>query len=110
MRYRIEVPDPSKIARRMEKVWEGDVLPELSKTIKEDCNTYVRMQSGDLARSADIEDGGKKITWNTPYAKRVYYTGTPRTDVNPSASLRWGEKAIRQHKSEWVTEANNLLK
>lgn len=110
MRYRIEVPDPSKIARRMEKVWESAVLPTLSQDIKNDCNVYVRMQSGDLARSADIEDGGKKVTWNTPYAKKVYYTGTPRININPSASLRWCEKAIRRFKSDWVARANSLLK
>ena len=107
---KIVIDNPSKIASDMEQVWEGKVLPKLAQTIKEDCNRYVRMQSGALARTATPEDGGKKITWNTPYAKRVYYTGTPKTNVNPGASLRWCEKATRQHKSEWVAEANNLLK
>lgn len=110
MKYRIEIPNKDKIVQDARKAWESKVLPTLAKEIKEDCNVYVRRQSGDLARSADIEDGGKKVTWNTPYAKKVYYTGTPRTDVNPNASLRWCEKAIRRFKSEWVARANSLLK
>lgn len=110
MKYRIVVENPSKIVNNMRKAWEGNVLPKLSQTIKDDCNVYVRMQSGELARSADIEDGGKQITWSTPYAKKVYYTGTPRTDVNPSASLRWCEVATRKHKAKWAGEANKLLK
>ena len=95
---------------RLKRAWDGKVMPQLAEQLMSDCNTYVRMQSGELADSIQKENGGKLISWNTGYAKRVYYTGTPRKNVNPNASLRWCEKAIRNHKGEWVAEGNKLLK
>ena len=106
---RVKFFSKSGTVRRLQSVWDNQVMPKLSDTIMEDCNEYVRMQSGELADSIAKEQNGKRITWNTAYAKRVYYTGTPRKNVNPNASLRWCEKATREHKGEWVNEANALL-
>lgn len=107
---RIHFYNKRRTVNRLRGVWDNEVMPKLADTIMEDCNTYVRMQSGELADSIAKEQNGKRITWSTAYAKRVYYTGTPRTNVNPNASLQWCEKAKREHKGEWVEEANNLLR
>lgn len=106
----IKVTSPALTASRMQRIWQDSVSSKVADTILEDCNVYVRMQSGDLADSAKKEENGKKITWNTPYAKRVYYTGTPKKNVNPLASLRWCEQAKRMHQNEWAEEASELFK
>lgn len=106
---KIKVHNPGMTAARLKQVFNAGVLPILSEQILTDCNTYVRMQSGNLADSAHTEAGGKRIVWSTGYAKRVYYTGTPRKNVNPNASLRWCEKAKRQHGAEWARQASKLV-
>jgi len=110
MRYKVVINDPRAIVKEKKRVWESRVLPKLADVMLADCNTYARMQSGDLIRVGTPENGGKQLVWDTPYAKKVYYTGTPSKARNPNASLRWCEVAKRKHKQEWVDMANNLLK
>ncbi len=50
-----------------------------------------------------------KAVWDTPYAKRVYYTGTPSKDVNPEASLHWAEKGVSTYKKELDQVAQNAF-
>ena len=38
--------------------------------------------------------------WDTPYAKRRYYTGTPSKDKNQNASLQWVKKGVNTYKKE----------
>lgn len=68
-----------------------------------DCNYYCRQDQGILIDSSRIDQHGMTLTasWNTPYAKRVYYTGTPSKQVNPNASLQWCEKAKDTYGKEW---------
>lgn len=68
-----------------------------------DCNYYVRYDQGTLRQSArtDLKGDVLEISYNTVYAKRVYYTGTPSTDVNPNASLQWCQKAADKWSDEW---------
>lgn len=65
-------------------------------------NRFVREDQGTLKDSALIASRPKEglAIWDTPYAKRVYYTGTPSTDVNPNASLMWAEKGVKTYKKE----------
>ena len=107
---RIKLNKAGLTADRLKRVFEKGVLPQLSEEILSDCNTYVRRQDGTLADSAHTERGGKDIVWNTKYAKKVYYTGIPRTNVNPNASLRWCEVAKRAHGEKWGQSASKLLK
>lgn len=100
----------SAIVGRLEKSFDKNVLPVLAEQIMSDCNTYVRKQDGTLADSAHLERGGKDIVWSTKYAKKVYFTGIPRTNVNPNASLRWCEVAKRAHSEEWAEKGTKLLK
>lgn len=68
-----------------------------------DCNYFCREDEGTLKDSAQSNVSGVKMeaTWNTPYARRVYYTGTPSKDKNENASLRWAEKAKNRFKKDW---------
>lgn len=95
---------------KLRSAYEHGALPTVAEQILSDCNTYVRMQDGTLADSARVEDGGKRITWNTPYAKKVYFTGTPRKNVNPKATLRWCEAAERRFSKQWADLATKLVK
>ena len=84
-------------------------LPVVAETIMADCNTYCRVDQGTLRESARVESGGKIITWNTPYAKRVYYTGTPSKDENANASLLWCERAKGAHAKDWGKRIEKCL-
>ena len=68
-----------------------------------DCNYFCRQDQGTLIDSSQAKPNGLtlEISWNTPYAKRVYYTGNPSKNVNPNASLQWAEKAKNTYGKEW---------
>lgn len=106
---KVIIYDPTMTAARLRaRFWS--IAPQLGEVIKAGCNEYVRMQTGVLKNSARVENGGHKITWNTRYAKRVYYTGSPRKNVNPNASLRWCEKGKIEHGAEWGRVATDLVR
>lgn len=50
-----------------------------------------------------------KAVWDTPYAKRMYYTGTPSKDKNPDASLQWAKKGVDTHQKELKQVAQNAF-
>ena len=74
-------------------------------------NVYVREDQGILKNSALIASRPKDgvAIWDTPYAKRVYYTGTPSKDVNPDASLMWAEKGVNEHREAINKVAQNAF-
>ena len=102
--------DPASVAARLRARWQRG-LPELSARILADCNRYARDDSGALIRSSrtasNLAEG--RLAWCTAYARRVYYTGTPRTRRNGGASLRWCEKAKTLHGSQWAAFAAQQL-
>lgn len=71
-----------------------------------DSNRYVKIDQGTLRDSGRVEGEGieKAISWNTPYALRQYYTGTPidhgKNEGEPS--LQWAHKAQRLHGKNWL--------
>jgi hypothetical protein len=79
-----------------------------------DCNFYVRVFTGTMKATSQTEsivrDNTLSVIWDTPYAKRVYYTGTPQTDYNANASLMWAEKAAKRWKHEWEAILQKGLK
>ena len=107
---RIDIKNPAATTRRIANAIQNRVIPVVAEQILTDSNTYVRMQDGTLANSAHTEAKGRRIVWSTRYAKKVYYTGIPRTNRNPLASLRWFEKAKRNHLGEWIAQANELTR
>lgn len=78
-------------------------LPIVTRAFVDDANIYCREQTGQLLESSYIAsdfDKGLAI-WDTEYAKRVYYTGFPATNVNPLASLMWGHKALELNRDKY---------
>lgn len=43
-----------------------------------------------------------QVIWDTPYAKRQYYTGKPSHDVNVNASILWAQKAADKYRGDWA--------
>lgn len=74
-------------------------------------NIFVREDQGTLKDSALIasrpQDG--LAIWDTPYAKKTYYTGTPSKDKNPDASLMWAEKGVKTYRKELNQVAQNAF-
>ena len=94
--------DRARIAARI-NAGIASAIPAVSEQALADCNEYCRVDQGQLKESSqtasDVKAG--KLAWNTPYARRVYYTGTPSKDQNPNASLMWCETAHDAHGKEW---------
>lgn len=98
------------IKLKVNSAWKKTLVP-LAEQALTDCNYYVRQQTGALRSSsltASIPREGLLI-WNTPYAKRVYYTGSPSKEVNPNASLMWCEKAHAERGRDWQKIAQRLF-
>lgn len=81
---------------------EKKMVPAVTEAVIQYGNIFVREDQGVLKNSALISSRPQegKAVWDTPYAKKVYYTGTPVTDVNPDASLMWVEKGVNTYKKE----------
>lgn len=67
-----------------------------------DCNTYVKHLEGALEDSSQHSVNGLvlKLSWDTPYAKRQWYTGTPSATskmYHPKASTQWAEHAAMEY-------------
>lgn len=84
----------------------------LSTHILADANKHVRAHSWELKRSSERASVPAKgeLVWNTPYAKRVYYTGTPSHDENPDAELMWVHVARDRYGKDWLVIFENLAK
>lgn len=108
-KIRVEV-NSAQVAGRVQGKWRAGRY-RLCAVIRDDCNRYVRFDKGTLRNSSlsasRLAEG--LIIWNTPYARRVYYTGTPRTTVNPNASLQWCEKAKDAHQKKWRKMAAEIV-
>lgn len=84
----------------------------LSSQILGDSNRYVRADSWELMRSSKRSSVPSKgeLIWDTPYAKRVYYTGKPSHDENPYAELMWVHVARERHGKDWIMLFENLAR
>ena len=88
---------------------EKQMIPAVTEAVIQYGNIFVREDQGTLKNSALISSRPQegKAVWDTPYAKKVYYTGAPSTDVNPDASLMWAEKGVNTYKKELDQIAQN---
>lgn len=90
--------------------WREGLTPLAAQALN-DCNAYVRDDTGALMRSSaaasDLPNG--ILRWTTPYARRVYYSGVPSRAHNPNASLRWCEKAKAARLAAWLMLARKML-
>lgn len=84
----------------------------LSSQILADSNKHARMDTGEMIfssqRASDLPKG--LLVWDTPYAKRVYFTGTPSTDRNPDAELMWVHVARDRYSKDWLAMFEQLAK
>ena len=75
-----------------------------------DSNYYAKKDSGELIessiRASKLEEG--LLIWDTPYAKKQYYTGKASKDSNPNATTMWAHKAIMENKKKYVKIAQRI--
>lgn len=107
----IQVKSNINAIRAKIKAGEALMIPAVTEAVVEYGNVFVRVDQGELEASSltkSIPKEGLAI-WETPYAKKVYYTGTPSKDVNPNASLMWAEKGVNTYKKELDKIAQNTF-
>ncbi len=75
-----------------------------------DCNKFCKVKTGRLRNSARVNLLTGELIWDTPYAKRAYYLGTPDKSVNPNASLMWAAKAAQLNSERWRRIVEKELK
>lgn len=94
--------DRKKIAAKV-TAGKNRMIPAVAEQALADCNYFARRDQGTMIESSetasDLEKG--ELVWDTAYAKKAYYTGTPSKDVNPNASLMWCEKARDTYGQDW---------
>lgn len=102
---------PAQIDVKIQGAWKN-ILPILSGIIRDDCNEYCKMDTGNLIMSSLIHsklDKGR-IIWRTPYAKRQYWEiRTAYKDENPKATWRWCEAAKAEYQDRWKEQAQRLI-
>lgn len=94
--------DKSKVAAKVEAARDRGIAEVGNEALK-DANYYAREDSSTLIKSSIIASKPEKgrLVWDTPYAKRMYYTGHPSTDTNPNASLMWAHKGFAENHKKY---------
>ena len=96
----------TRIKARVE-AGKAAMIAAVTEQVIQDGNYFCKQDQSILmssALSASQPEKGLAI-WNTPYAKRQYYTGTPSKDVNPNASTMWGQRAHDAFGDDWLAIA-----
>ena len=91
----------TKINSRVEAGKKAMIISATEAVVKYG-NIYVRVDKHKLEESALIASVPEKglAIWDTPYAKKMYYTGTPSKDA---------EKGVKKHRKELNKEAQNAF-
>lgn len=103
--------DKHAVQARIMGDWQK-ALPALTEEILNDCNQYVKWDTGMLAQSSYIQTDFKNgvMIWQTPYARRQYWEiRTAYKDVNPGASWKWVHVAKQKHYKKWTRQAAALM-
>ena len=94
--------DRSRVEARI-KAGKMAMVSAVAEQALADCNYFAKRDQGTLIESSqtasDIESG--LLVWNTPYARRQYYTGAPSLEQNPNASILWCEEAHDHFGQDW---------
>lgn len=87
-------------------------LAVMSNEALKDANVFAREDTGELIRSSlrSSEPEKGRLIWNTPYAKRMYYTGTPVKDINPQAELQWAHKGYALNRQKYLRMLDKITK
>lgn len=100
--FKFTPPNKSKFEKCVELA-----LFAAQEQILNDCNQYIKHLGGDLEQSANHTIKGLTLTlsWETPYAKRQWYTGKPSAESkrhHPKASIEWAAKAEHEYRKDWI--------
>ena len=102
--------DRSRVAARI-KAGTAAMIRTVSEQALSDCNYFAKRDQGTLIESSqtasDVENG--QLVWDTPYARRQYYTGAPSLDQNSNASIMWCEVAHDAHGKDWHKAAQKAF-
>ena len=94
--------DRSRVAARI-NAGTAAMIRTVSEQALSDCNYFAKRDQGTLIESSqtasDLENG--LLVWNTPYARKQYYTGAPSLEQNPNASILWCEEAHDHFGQDW---------
>ena len=99
--------DVHKIRREFGAL-NGEAQMKLDTQILKDTYQYVPRDSARLADSGYIasEIGKGRLYYDTPYAKRQYYTAPNKSTArHPLATMRWFEAAKAANKGAWLRVA-----
>ncbi len=94
--------DKHALMAQVEKLKDKAIAVVANEALK-DANYYARMDTGEMIRSserASRPDEGL-LVWDTPYARRMYYTGAPSLDTNPNASLMWAHRGYSENHTKY---------
>lgn len=87
---------------------------QLDNDVLKDSNFYVPNDLGNLEASGILHSklGDGEITWQTPYARRLYYNPEYNfsKDKNPNAQGLWFEAAKSANRDKWVEDAKKYYK
>ncbi|MDY3693007.1 MAG: minor capsid protein [Dysosmobacter sp.] len=100
--------DRARVAARI-KAGAEHMIQMVAEGALTDCNEYCRIDQGQLKESSETASDVKAgvLVWDTAYARRVYYTGTPSKQPNENASLLWCEVAHDAHGQDWQKRAQD---
>ena len=103
--------DKMKAAARIKAASEH-ITEVIAGEFLKDANYYARMDTGMLIHSSIISSDLKagRVAWVTPYARRVFYFGTPAKDKNPNARLQWAEVARVENREKYIRMGEKLLR
>jgi hypothetical protein len=103
--------DKHAVQARIMGDWQK-ALPVLTEQILNDCNQYVKWDTGMLAQSSYTHSDFKRgvMVWQTPYARRQYWEiRTAYRDMNPKATWKWVHAAKAKHYKQWTRQAAALM-
>ncbi len=92
----------ASVKARVQAATEQATFAMATQALK-DSNYFAKQDQGTLIDSSIIASDlkGGYLVWDTPYAKKQYYTGEPSKDVNPKATKMWAHEARAQYGSDW---------
>lgn len=84
----------------------------LSSAVLSDSNRFIPMDTGVLKASGRLENQNKQVSWNTPYAHRVYNLAESsiKKQKNPNAKPKWFEWAKALNIKGWIDIVQKTIK
>ena len=100
--------DQNAVVARVMGQWDK-ALPMLTEEILNDCNQYVKWDSGDLKSSSETATDFKRgiMRWQTAYARRQYWE--IKTSLTPGRTWKWVHVAKAKYQAKWARQAALLM-